>query len=201
MDPFYREEYGRILLHDARRAGRTTPNGDFVPLEEQDRSLWDPAEIEEGLALAADAMQAEAPGAYAIQAAIAAEHARARVADDTRWRAIADLYRRLMEIRPSPIVELNRAVSVSMADGYEAGLEILERLKASRELDGHYLLHAVEADLMRRLGRRAAAAISYRRALDLVGTEPERRFLSGRLEEMSSLPDSGVAAGANEIDP
>jgi RNA polymerase sigma-70 factor (ECF subfamily) len=173
-----------MLLHDTRRATRTSADGELVLLEEQDRTLWDRAQIEEGLALAAAAMRAVPPGAYALQAAIAAEHARAQRADQTDWRAIARLYDALVALQPSPVVELNRAVAVAMADGPDAGLALIAALKGRGQLDGYYLLWSAEADLLRRLGRWTEAAQSYRRALDLVTTEPERRFLQRRLVEV-----------------
>jgi RNA polymerase sigma-70 factor (ECF subfamily) len=173
-----------MLLHDTRRATRTSADGELVLLEEQDRTLWDRAQIEEGLALAAAAMRAVPPGAYALQAAIAAEHARAQRADQTDWHAIARLYDALLELQPSPVIELNRAVAVAMADQPDAGLALIAELKRRGQLDGYYLLWSAEADLLRRLGRLAEAAQSYRRALDLVATEPERRFLQRRLVEV-----------------
>jgi RNA polymerase sigma-70 factor, ECF subfamily len=175
-----------MLLHDARRGARTTPDGDLVLLEDQDRTRWDGAQIEEGLALAAVAMGTATPGPYALQAAIAAEHARARHAADTNWRAIVRLYDALASTRPSPVVELNRAVAVAMAEGPDAGLVRIAALKNAGGLDQYYLLWAAEADLLRRLGRFADAAHSYQRALALVTTEPERRFLERRLAEVSA---------------
>jgi RNA polymerase sigma-70 factor (ECF subfamily) len=169
-----------MLLHDARRAARTTAAGELVLLEDQDRTQWDGEQIQEGLALAA----AGAGGAYGLQAAIAAEHARASRADQTDWSAIARLYAALLQLRPSPVVELNRAVAVAMADGAEAGLRLVAALKARGDLDDYYLLWSAEADLLRRLGRFTDAAQSYQRALDLVTTEPERRFLQRRLTEV-----------------
>jgi RNA polymerase sigma-70 factor (ECF subfamily) len=175
-----------MLLHDARRAARTTRGGELVPLEEQDRALFDRAQIDEGLALAAAAMAAPAPGPYALQAAIAAEHARARSAEETDWRAIARHYGALARLRPSPVVELNRAVAVGMADGPAAGLALVAGLERRGELSGYTLLFATEADLLRRLGRFQEAARAYRRALELVATGPERRYLERRLAEMES---------------
>jgi RNA polymerase sigma-70 factor (ECF subfamily) len=173
-----------MLLHDARRPARTSAAGELVLLDEQDRSLWDRAAIEEGLALAATALRVPEPGAYALQAAIAAEHARAARASDTDWRRIAELYAALLRARPSPVVELNRAVAVALADGPAAGLALVDELAARGELAGYHLLPATRADLLRRLGRRAEAAACYRLALDQVGTGPERRFLERRLAEM-----------------
>jgi RNA polymerase sigma-70 factor (ECF subfamily) len=129
-------------------------------------------------------MAAPAPGPYALQAAIAAEHARARSADETDWRAIARHYEALARIRPSPVVELNRAVAVGMVDGPAAGLALVADLSRRGDLAGYFLLFATEADLLRRLGHFREAARSYRRALDLVATGPERRFLERRLAEM-----------------
>jgi RNA polymerase sigma-70 factor, ECF subfamily len=173
-----------MLLHDARSAARTTPGGDLVLLEEQDRARWNRAQIEEGLAFAATALAATPPGPYALQAAIAAEHARAPRAEATNWRAIARHYEALVRIRPTPVVELNRAVAVAMANGPAAGLALLADLERRGGLEGYYLLWATEADLLRRLGRRTEAARSYRRALEKVGTGPERRYLQRRLAEV-----------------
>ena len=172
-----------MLLHDARRSARTTAAGDLVLLEDQDRGLWDAAQIAEGLALAADALAAPAPGPYALQAGIAAEHARARRAADTDWRAIARYYAALARARPSPVVELNRAVAVAMADGPAAGLALVAELERGGELAGYHLFWATQADLLRRLGRFDEAARAYRRALERVGTGPERRFLEQRLAD------------------
>jgi len=173
-----------MLLHDARSGARTTPSGDLVLLEEQDHGRWDRAQIEEGLAFAAVALAAAPAGPYALQAAIAAEHARAPRADATDWRAIARHYDALVRIRPTPVVELNRAVAVAMANGPAAGLALVADLERRGGLEGYYLLWATEADLLRRLGRGAEAARSYRRALEGVGTGPERRYLEGRLAEV-----------------
>jgi len=175
-----------MLLHDSRRAARTTADGEIVLLEDQDRSLWDRAQIAEGLALVDSATRQSPSGPYALQAAIVAEHAKASRADDTDWRAIARLYEALLRVRPSPVVELNRAVAVAMADGPLAGVRIIADLKSRGDLDSYYLLWSAEADLLRRLGRFDEAAASYRRALEFVTTEPERRFLSRRLAEVTS---------------
>ncbi|HZR84268.1 MAG TPA: RNA polymerase sigma factor [Candidatus Binatia bacterium] len=173
-----------MLLHDARRAARTTPDGDLVLLEEQDRTRWDHEQIAEGLALAAESLRAGPAGPYALQAGIAAEHARAARAADTDWARIAALYGALLDIQPSPVVELNRAVAVAMSDGPEAGLALLGSIRQREALDGYHLLWATEADFLRRLGRRRDAAEAYRRALALVATGPERRFLERRLAAM-----------------
>jgi RNA polymerase sigma-70 factor (ECF subfamily) len=173
-----------MLLHDARRATRTTAAGDLVLLEDQERSRWDRAQIEEGLALAAFALASPRPGPYALQAAIAAEHARAAHVEATDWAAIARLYDALAALRPSPVVELNRAVAIAMAEGPAAGLARLDELEQAGALAGYHLFWSAKADLLRRLDRRADAADAYRRALELAATEPERRFLAGRLAEM-----------------
>jgi RNA polymerase sigma-70 factor (ECF subfamily) len=173
-----------MLLHDARRETRTTADGDLVTLEEQDRSRWDRAQIETGLAHAAIGLAARPPGPYALQAAIAAEHARAPSADATDWRAITRHYDALLRLRPSPVVELNRAIAVAMADGPAAGLALLAELERRGDLAEHHLRWAAEADLLRRLGRFAEAARCYRRALEHVGTGAERRHLERRLAEV-----------------
>jgi RNA polymerase sigma-70 factor (ECF subfamily) len=171
-----------VLLHDARRPARTNDAGDIVLLDEQDRSRWNRAQIEEGIAMV-DRLSHE-PGPYAIQAAIAAEHTRASSAADTDWRRIVRLYDSLLTVRSSPVVELNRAVAVAMTDGPAAGLELIAALKVRGELDQYYLLWSAEADLQRRLERFEEAAVAYRRALSLVGSAPERRFLERRLLEV-----------------
>jgi RNA polymerase sigma-70 factor (ECF subfamily) len=175
-----------MLLHDARRDARIDERGEIVLLEEQDRARWDRAQIAEGLTLSEAAIKAEAHGPYAIQSAIAAVHSRAQSAGATDWCAIADLYRRLNAIRPSPVIELNRAVAVAMADGPAAGLELIDAIAASGELRDYYLMWSARADLLRRLERWNEAAESYRAALSRVGSAPERRFLRRRLEEMSA---------------
>nr|WP_279426205.1 DUF6596 domain-containing protein [Anaeromyxobacter sp. SG22] len=168
-----------MLFHDARRATRTDAEGAIVLLEEQDRSRWDAAKIAEGSALLEQALRGRPTGPYAVQAAIAALHARARSARETDWPQIAALYGVLAAIHPSPVVELNRAVAVAMADGLERGLALLDTL----QLPGYHLLPAARADLLRRLGRRAEAAAAYRQALALVTNDAERRFLERRLAE------------------
>jgi RNA polymerase sigma-70 factor (ECF subfamily) len=172
-----------MLLHDARRAARVDGAGELVPLEEQDRDAWDRGEIDEGVALLERALRRGRPGAYQVQAAIAACHATARVAADTDWPQIAGLYGRLAELAPSPVIELNRAVAVAMADGPAAGLALVEALAAAGELRDYHLLPATRADLLRRLSRRAEAAEAYREALRLVATDTERRYLNRRLAE------------------
>ena len=182
--PAEREPKGLLalmLLHDSRRATRTDGGGAIVLLEDQDRARWDRAMIAEGSALVGQAMRAGAPGKYAVQAAIAALHAQAPSPDGTDWPQIAALYGILAGIDPSPVVELNRAVAVAMADGIERGLALLDRI----HLPGYHLLPAARADLLRRLGRIAESAAAYRQALDLVTNDAERRFLERRLAEVS----------------
>ena len=173
-----------MLLHDSRREARVSALGDMVLLEEQERARWDQAEIAEGLVLVEEALRGGPAGGYALQAAIAALHARATRAADTDWRQIAALYARLFALHPSPIVMLNHAAAVAMSDGPEAGLRLLDQLVARQLLPGYHLLPAARADLLRRLGRSAEAAAAYREALALVGNEAERRFLERRLSEV-----------------
>ncbi len=172
-----------MLLHDARRAGRLDSAGDLVPLEDQDRALWDPDVIAEGRAVLDAALRQRRPGPYQVQAAIAACHATAATATDTDWAEIASLYKRLSEMVPSPVVELNRAVAVAMAEGPDAGLRLVERLERAGKLPGYHLLPATRADLLRRTGRLDEAQEAYREALALVGTDAERRYLLRRLGE------------------
>ncbi len=173
-----------MLLHHARRAARTDGRGDVVPLEEQDRATWDGGAIREGTELLDTAIRRGEPGPYQVQAAIAACHATARDAAATDWVEIAALYRQLARLTPSPLVELNRAVAVAMADGPEAGLRMVEELDATGALADYHLLHATRADLLRRLGRRPEAEGAYRRALSLAATDAERRYLTRRLTEV-----------------
>jgi RNA polymerase sigma-70 factor, ECF subfamily len=183
-----------MLLHDARRAARSTLDGDIVLLEEQDRSRWDRAQIEEGLALVEQALRSGPAGAYGIQAAIAALHCRAPRAQDTDWRQIASLYALLAERAPSAVVELNHAVAVAMVDGPEQGLLLLDSLAARGELGSYHLLHSARADLLRRLGRTSEALRAYERALSLAGLEPERRFLERRIGELATLATPATGA-------
>jgi len=173
-----------MLLHDARRDAREAPDGLPILLEAQDRTRWDRREIAEGLWRVERALRAGPPDAYALEAAIAAVHARAERAEQTDWPQIAELYRVLLRTRPSPVIELNRAVAVAMAEGPEAGLALLDGIEASGALADYHLLPAARADLLRRLGRTAEAADAYRRALALARLEPEQRFLAGRLAEL-----------------
>jgi RNA polymerase sigma-70 factor (ECF subfamily) len=173
-----------MLLQDSRRDARIDERGDIVPLDEQDRTRWDAGEIAEGVDRLDAALRREQPGPYQVQAAIAACHATAATAVDTDWPEIAALYGTLARMNPSPVVELNRAVAVAMADGPEAGLQIVDQLEAAGALTGYHLLPATRADLLRRLGHDEAAAEAYRAALALTTTDSERRFLQRRLAEV-----------------
>ena len=173
-----------MLLHDSRRDARTTKAGEIVLLEEQDRSLWHNDQIEEGLDLVERALARGARGPYALQAAIAALHAQAKSARETDWHQIAALYELLLQIQPSPVVELNRAVAVAMADGLGEGLRLLDALEERGELRGYYLLPSARGDLLRRMAQWPEAEEAYRQALSLVGNEAERRFLQRRLAEV-----------------
>ena len=173
-----------MLLQDSRRRARTTPGGDLIPLEEQDRSLWDGRRIAEGTALVRRALSQGTFGPYSIQAAIAAVHAQAPSVAATDWAQIGGLYDLLLRMAPSPVVELNRAVAVAMRDGPAAGLVLVEDILDRGELAGYHLAHAVRADLCRRLGDAAEARSSYERALDLAEQGPERRFLVMRLADL-----------------
>ena len=171
-----------MLLQDSRRDARTGPDGELVLLEDQDRRLWDRAQIEEGIGLV-DRLPL---GPYALQAAVAAEHARAATPDATDWRRIVDFYDLLAVAAPGPVVRLNRAVAVALAHGEEFGLELMAPL--DDELDGYHLLHSARADLLRRLGRNPEAAASYARALELVTQPAQREFLERRLAEVTGRP-------------
>ena len=170
-----------MLLHDSRREARLDGAGDLVVLEDQDRSLWNQTQIAEALPLVAEAIKGE-PGPFAIQAAIAAEHCKTARPENTNWHAIVRLYDFLEQLQPSPIISLNRAVAVAMAEGPEIGLELIDLLAS--ELDEYHLLHAARADLLRRMDSKKEAAESYERALQLVTNESERRFLERRLREV-----------------
>ena len=173
-----------MLLHDSRRDARLDEAGDLVVLEEQDRRRWNLSQIAEALPLVEESLRGGA-SPFALQAAIAAVHCRAMRAEETDWRQIVDLYDVLERLQPSPVVSLNRAVAVAMADGSGAGLLIIDQLAAAGELDDYHLLHAARADLLRRLGSGAEAAKSYERALSLVTNESERRFLKRRLRDVA----------------
>jgi RNA polymerase sigma-70 factor (ECF subfamily) len=173
-----------MLLQESRRIARTSPAGDLILLEDQDRSLWNREQIAEGKALVQRALSSQRFGPYTLQAAIAAVHAEAPHAAATDWSRIVEYYDALLRAQPSPVVELNRGVAVAMRDGPEAGLALIEAILARGELEDYHLAHAARADLCRRLGRRAEAQTSYARALGLTRLEPERRFLERRLREL-----------------
>ena len=174
-----------MLLHEARRAARTSATGELILLDEQDRSCWDHARIVEGSALVERALRSRRFGPYTLQAAIAAVHAEAPAAAETDWAQIVGLYDVLLRSDPSPIVELNRAAAVAMRDGPAAGLALMDALLARGELADYHLAHSARADLLRRLGRLAEARASYERALTLARQAPERRFLERRLDEVT----------------
>jgi RNA polymerase sigma-70 factor (ECF subfamily) len=173
-----------MLLQESRRLARTDPNGELVLLPDQDRSRWDRALIDEGATRAERATSGLTVGPYGIQAAIAAVHATAPSTDATDWGRIVGLYDRLAVADPSPVVELNRAVAIAMHDGPGAGLALIDELMENGQLDDHHLAHSARADLLLRLDRPAEARAAYERALDLVKTDPERRFLEGRIAEL-----------------
>lgn len=173
-----------MLLHESRRAARTTPDGDLVLLEQQDRSRWNREQIAEGTALVQRALSMRGFGAYTLQAAISAVHAAAPDPAATDWAQIVGLYDLLARMAPSPVIELNRAVAIAMRDGPEAGLALVDAILARGELSDYYLAHSARADLCRRLGRTTEARASYQRALALTRQEPERRFLERRLGEL-----------------
>ena len=175
-----------MLLHDARRAARLDEDGDLVVLEEQDRSRWDRRQIAEALPLVENALK-RGPGPYAVQAAIAALHCQAARAEDTDWAQIVRLYDLLERLQPSPIVSLNRAVAVAMAQGAQAGLAIIDALAEDGALGDYHLLHSARADLLRRMGSAEDATRAYSKALELATNESERRFLERRLREMLAM--------------
>jgi RNA polymerase sigma-70 factor (ECF subfamily) len=175
-----------MLLHESRRASRTSPTGDLIVLEEQDRSRWNRDQIAEGMALVEHALSSRRPGPYSIQAAIGAVHAEAPSAAATDWAQIVGLYDVLAQMDPSPVVELNRAVAVAMRDGPQAGLSLIDAILARGDLSDYRLAHAARADMCRRLGRKADARESYQRALALTRQEPERRFLERRLAALQN---------------
>jgi RNA polymerase sigma-70 factor (ECF subfamily) len=173
-----------MLLQESRRRARTSPEGDLVLLTDQDRTLWDPAQIAEGSALLERALSSRRFGPYTLQAAIAAVHANAPEAADTDWGEIVGIYDLLFKADPSPVIALNRAAAVAMRDGPEAGLALIDAIFARGELRDYHLAHSARADLCRRLGRTADARISYLKALSLTRQEPERRFIKRRLAEL-----------------
>jgi RNA polymerase sigma-70 factor (ECF subfamily) len=173
-----------MLLQESRRAARTSPTGELILLEHQDRSLWNREQIAEGVALLAKALQSRRFGSYALQAAIAAVHAQAESVAVTDWRQIVALYDQLVRIQPSPVVELNRAVAIAMRDGPEAGLTHIDAVLEHGELANYYLAHSARADMCRRLGRTAEARASYEKALALTQQEPEQQFLQERIRQL-----------------
>ncbi len=175
---------GLMLLQESRRAARTSPDGDLILLEQQDRSLWNRDQIAEGISLTESALRSRRFGAYTLQAAIAAVHAESSSAASTDWRQITLLYDRLLRIQPSPVVELNRAVAIAMCEGPEQGLCVIDDLLAREHLTHYHLAHSARADLCRRLARIPEARASYEKALALARQEPERRFLARRLGEL-----------------
>jgi RNA polymerase sigma-70 factor (ECF subfamily) len=192
-NPELRALLALMLLHDSRRMARASADEEIVTLEEQNRELWDRREIAEGVPLLEAALREGARGEYSLQAAIAALHARARRAEDTDWAQIARLYEALLRLQPSPVVELNRAAAIAMAEGPSMGLALIDALEAKGELDGYHLLPAARADLLRREGRWPEAAEAYRQALALVANDPERRYLSRRLAEVDGLQSANGA--------
>jgi RNA polymerase sigma-70 factor (ECF subfamily) len=174
-----------MLLQESRRAARTSPDGDLVLLEDQDRSRWDREHIAEGLSLVQRSLATRRVGPYTLQAAIAAVHAEAPTAAQTEWAQIAGLYGVLLQIQPSPVIELNRAVAVAMRDGPGAGLELIDALLESGELADYHLAHSARAELCRRLGRSEDARVSFQRAITLTSQVTEKRFLEKRLRELA----------------
>jgi RNA polymerase sigma-70 factor, ECF subfamily len=177
-----------MLLHESRREARTTPDGDLILLEDQDRSLWNRDLIAQGTTLVERALQSGQFGPYTIQAAISAVHANASTAAETDWAEIVALYDTLLQMIASPVIELNRAVAVAMRDGPAAGLELIDAILADGHLADYYLAHSARAELCRRLGRTAEARASWERALSLTVQEPERRFMTRRLNELQGQP-------------
>jgi RNA polymerase sigma-70 factor (ECF subfamily) len=178
---------GLMLLHESRRSARTSPTGDLVLLEDQDRSRWDRAMIEEGLTLVEQAFSSRPPGSYALQAAIAALHAEAAHPDATDWAQIAALYNRLLHINPSPIIELNRAIAIAMHQGPEAGLQQIDAILVERgDLNSYHLAHSARAELCRKTGRIGEARLSWQRALALAQQAPERRFIEQKLSQLGT---------------
>jgi RNA polymerase sigma-70 factor (ECF subfamily) len=173
-----------MLLQESRRAARTSPAGELILLENQDRSLWNREQIAEGVALVEVALKSHRFGSYTLQAAIAAVHAEAESTAMTDWRQIVALYNRLVQIQPSPVVELNRAVAIAMRDGPKVGLGLIDAVLAHGELANYHLAHSARADMYRRLGRTAEARSSYEKALALTQQEPERKFLEERIRQL-----------------
>ncbi|MGA8037520.1 MAG: RNA polymerase sigma factor [Candidatus Acidiferrales bacterium] len=173
-----------MLLHDSRKLARASSAGELITLEEQDRSLWNHAQIEQGIALVQRALRQGHPGPYQLQAAIAAIHCEGARAEDTDWRQIASLYAELARLVPTPIVALNHAVAIAMSDGFERGLALMDRLGVDGDLDQYYLFHAARADLLRRLKKHDEARTAYTKALELATNRVERKYLERRRTEM-----------------
>jgi RNA polymerase sigma-70 factor (ECF subfamily) len=173
-----------MLLQESRRAARTSPSGELILLENQDRAVWNREQIAEGVALVERALNSHRFGAYTLQAAIAAVHAEAESPAATDWRQIVALYNQLVRLQPSPVVHLNRSVAIAMRDGPEAGLKHIDAVLAQGELANYYLAHSARADMYRRLGRTAEARSSYEKALALTQQEPERQFLRERIRQL-----------------
>lgn len=185
-DPEVAGLLGLMLLHESRRSARTSPTGDLVLLEDQDRSLWDRQMINEGLALVEKAFSFKRPGPYTLQAGISALHAEASAPEATDWEQIAALYNLLWRINPSPVIELNRAVAVSMHQGPEAGLKLVDAILDRGDLNDYHLAYSTRAELCSKLGRKSEARVSWERALTLVQQAPERRFIERKLAELGS---------------
>ncbi|HEY2497459.1 MAG TPA: RNA polymerase sigma factor [Candidatus Angelobacter sp.] len=183
-EPEVRGLLGLMLLQESRRAARTSPTGELILLENQDRSLWNHEQIAEGVALVEKALKSRRFGSYTLQAAIAAVHAQAESSAVTDWAQIVALYEQLAQIQPSPVVQLNRAVAIAMRDGPEAGLAHIDAVLEHGELANYYLAHSARADMYRRLGRTAEARASYEKALALTQQEPERQFLQDRIRQL-----------------
>ena len=183
-----------MLLHDSRRLARTSPEGDLILLENQNRSLWNRQQIIEGKSLVERALSSARFGPYAIQAAIAAVHSDASSAANTDWNQIVALYDLLARAEPSPIIELNRAVAIAMRDGPQVGLDLIDAILARGELNDYHLAHSARAEFLRRLGRTSDAKEAYRRALECTEQEPERRFLQRRLKELRDIGAASAAA-------
>ena len=179
-----------MLLHDARRATRTTAAGELIPLEEQDRTRWNRAQIKEGVELVGQAFASRRVGPYLLQAAIAAVHAEAPASDKTDWSEIVGLYDVLLRADPSPVIELNRAAAIAMRDGPAHGLALIDAILVRGDLTEYHLAHAARADLLRRLGRKPEAIAAYTRTLQLVTEEPERRLVARRLTELGAPQES-----------
>lgn len=180
-----------MLLHESRRAARTSPTGDGVLLEDQDRSLWNREQIDEGASLLRCALETGTVGPYTLQAAIVAVHAEAATAAETDWSRIAGLYDVLLQVNPSPVVALNRAVAVAMRDGPEAGLALVDAILERGDLRDYHLAHSTRGDMLRRLGRTSEAVGAYRRALDLAAQAPAKRFLLRRIRELTGRRETG----------